>query len=51
MIKSYYTHNTRAYFKSDTSLPIKLTMLDVKIKLENTVNSPAMPVKRIKNAF
>ena len=34
---------TEIYFKSDTSLPIKLIILDVNIKLENTVNSPAIP--------
>lgn len=33
----------RTYFKSDTSLPKKLMTLEVNIKLENTVNNPAIP--------
>lgn len=32
------------YFKSDMSLSKKFIILDVNIKLENTVNKPAMPV-------
>lgn len=35
------TKNT-THFKSETSLPKKLMMLDVNMKLEKTVNSPAM---------
>lgn len=34
------------YFRSDTSLPIKLMMLEVKMKLENTVKSPAIPTDK-----
>lgn len=34
------------YFKSDMSLSKKFIILDVKMKLENTVNKPAMPVER-----
>lgn len=33
------------YFKSDTSLRRKFMTVEVKTKLENTVNSPAIPVK------
>lgn len=33
------------YFKSETSLPRKLITLDVNIKLEKTVKSPAIPEK------
>lgn len=36
---------SNTYFKSEMSLSKKFMMLDVKIKLENTVNSPAMPAK------
>lgn len=34
----------KTHFKSDTSLPKKLTMLDVNMKLEKTVNKPAITV-------
>lgn len=36
-----YICNT--YLRSDTSLPIKLMMLEVKMKLEKTVKRPAIP--------
>lgn len=31
------------YLRSETSLPRKLITVDVKMKLENTVKSPAIP--------
>lgn len=34
------------YFKSDMSLSKKFIILDVNMKLEKTVNKPAMPVER-----
>lgn len=37
------------HFKSETSLPRKLITLDVNIKLEKTVKSPAIPANKIKN--
>lgn len=36
---SYFVYT---YFKSDTSLPRKFIMLEVNMKLEKTVNSPAI---------
>lgn len=39
----------KTYFKSETSLPRKLITLDVNIKLEKTVKSPAIPENKKKN--
>lgn len=39
--KKLYTH-----FRSETSLPKKLMMLDVNMKLEKTVNNPAITTKK-----
>lgn len=57
IIINIYHHNFRrkacicisgTYFKSDTSAPKKLMMLDVNMKLENTVNRPAITVNKTK---
>lgn len=39
------------YFRSDISLSRKLIIEDVKIKLEKTVNSPAMPATKNRNIY
>lgn len=44
LVKIYGNLKKKTHFKSDMSLSKKFMILDVKMKLEKTVNKPAIPI-------